>query len=1313
MVGKRHRNRIKSKLKTINTSSTTSDSNLNLKSNSNLNSNSNSNSESESDLELESESVNTGLKRLSRLKSEKSLSVSEIIKNNGEIDFTIPAERNIVSKIHNLQSSLDELKDDYDGKAMGPRLFKSLKIMMLINHLEFKGGDDVLTAVANNIAENSIETSNFAIQFDKLQNDPSSIDNFFKYLESMTPENIKKSKLNTIVSLNINKVNNDIVNDKLITEKNNGSEIPLINQKKIEKISTIQKKNNKNEVNNVNEDDEEILNLNDNLNDNDNENCNSDEFGEEYSFDLELSNTFYDPYKFHVALFKLLRITIPSENQTHAESNIYDLFLSLATLCDPYTQPSSTGDHNEMILSADLISDLMIAIHYSDYIDVNIKGEIFNLPKFDFAYDIAKIIEKIMIILNADNEENLMIIRNDDDNWEEDLPKWLPHNAFSNIVNIASDFHHMMLLYTIATVGLLIISKLYKDVGNICLNPFLSLYLQLWKNSTRIIYLGIEIDRRDEENGFPGYPEVIRYMIKGSSAMRSMISLILNDDFEKRLHDLKHESLINFMRPWGRKYTNGSITRDIRVFVAALLALGSELDSVTELLFNFDPEDRYDEDIRYMFDMELDDMENLSNENNEKNEEDNNDQYHTHHKESTKKKFIGGNGFLEIERHDEEINNDYENNIIDSEKDFSTIYDLHPDCKCEFEDFDSEFDDDEDEAIGYNESGEEKAKHIKQLDNEEFINHLEKLIQSKQIDVKDLDMETMQKLHLEAIQSINNAPSAIRSISNKKSELDSKGRDWNDIPRGENQILTNDFVKLLKKSVTDSTIFLTPIDNLLNSLKLMIKQTLDSTTCEKIIRSVAWVVQYEHESKLMSDEEANLNNDPNINADVVYNFLKTDDNFVKMMNFNPSSAFFIIDELLMADGYRRVLIWFLTHLPLNQWLITYFHDLLIGQRGNPEENENIPKSTRFGFSRKGALVLSEVEQSMLLHEFLSNAVIYLSRGSSYELEDILENNQMAKNHSVEDDVSSFITNRSNAQKLIKVICLMLKSLETHNIIDTNDSEYRVEIQTLLVQWVGVGFVPEARELFFKYSNNPANSKNITNEKKADSMENLLVVNSNDSVSSVFIKESKDSDENSKEKKEYYQLLVRLHNSKFYKLTSSLESFSSFDLFILTINMAHHYRTEKETCFEFVRGLNAMYHIYEDEENLIKDFEEFFSALNDAIVRGDDEKVIEIMHASRFLSNDTIIQARRTMKKIADDKAEEDNVIDKDGNPSDLSTLQLLRKFPLKDCIKLEKQKKKSGTFPSVIFTEAKDANHSVSNNNSRKNKKKTKHRKHK
>lgn len=940
----------------------------------------------------------------------------------------------------------------------------------------------------------------------------------------------------------------------------------------------------------------------------------SDEFeGREFSIDLELPNTFFDPYKLHDALFKVLRIcTFDSFDE-----RIYDLFTVIAVLCDPYTQPCDSGKNNEMILSADLVSDLIIGIMFDQYIEVDSSsGKVTNLPAFEMAFDLAKIIEKICVVLNIDDENVLMYVKNDAQNWESELYKWLPQDTFSNMTNIASDYHHMMLLYTITTAALLTISKLYNSSGNVCLNPFLSLYLQLWKNLSKVILLGIEVDCRDEENGFPGYPEVIRYVIKGSSAVRSMISLILNDEFERRVHDLEHESLVNFMRPWGRKFSNGSIKVDMRVFVAALLALGSELDSVTELLFGFVPEDRYDEDVKYMFEMELEDMNGGGEEGND------HDRRYMDDGEDIgdgRKRYIGDNVIVEIEREGRDdddsdgsgggeddvtrLNDESEGTRIEDGKNgnymvekfkVSNIYDLHPDCNCEFEDFESDVEYDDEEE------GEEGDVEVDEGDIE-LINQLGEIAAGEGIE---------DVLSVDVLRNINNGPSALRYNQpknvrdNDEAMIDSKGRDWRDIPRGKNNILSDQFVKLLKESADNSTIFITRMDKLIDEMKMMSEEFFIETRGEKIVRSVAWVVQYERESMMM-DEEEREKSDDNINADVIYNFLKNEERFIDMTRLNPELTFCIIDELLMAEGYRRAIIWFLSHLPLNQWIINYIHELLIGKRGE--------ECKKYEFSRVGKIELSEVEKTMLLHEFFSNSVIFLSHG---------ENGRSSKS-------------RNEAYKIIKMICLMLKSLEANGVLNSegeNSDEYRVEIQTLLFQWVGVTSIPEARELFFKFSKTPkmeSNFNKVLNRStdgnggsSNDSSSISISASGNDNV--VYDSSEKWDEMATALRKEDKSENIR-PNQQMHNIFQALNNFDGTTIFMISLNIAAEIGSNKdeneEKCFKFFQDLNSMTGIYQDNEELGKDCFELFTALNNKLIERDVEGIIKVARKFGILFED--------------------------------------------------------------------------------------------
>ena len=70
--------------------------------------------------------------------------------------------------------------------------------------------------------------------------------------------------------------------------------------------------------------------------------------------------------------------------------------------------------------------------------------------------------------------------------------------------------------------------------------------------------------------------------------------------------------------------------------------------------------------------------------------------------------------------------------------------------------------------------------------------------------------------------------------------------------------------------------------------------------------------------------------------------------FELLLHNNSKLARCLMDEMLMCKGYRRVLIWFITHdINLSTLLIDYIFELLAGLRGN-DEKQNPYKHTRKG-----------------------------------------------------------------------------------------------------------------------------------------------------------------------------------------------------------------------------------------------------------------------------------------------------------------------------------------------------------------------------
>lgn len=961
----------------------------------------------------------------------------------------------------------------------------------------------------------------------------------------------------------------------------------------------------------------------------------------EYSFDLEFSNDFYDPYKLHAALFQICRVNIPPTDEEvpiHRSEGAIDqsvlirerqgvymdrferdrlqkLFTSICAMCDPYTQPWDVSEMN--VLSLEYVADVVIGATATLYAD-NCASEGFSVPHFDMAFDVASIAEKILHVLRADDENTLQSVRNDDVNWENDLGKWLPLNALSSMVHIASDFHHLMLLYTMVVVCFLIIHKLYQQSSNnnVCLNPFLRLYLQVWKNMTRVIFLGIEIDRRDEEHNFPGYPEVIRYMIKGSSAVRSVISLILNDDFKKRTHDLRHEPLLNFMHPYGRKFRDGSIKTDMRVFVAALLALGSDLEDVIELLFNFEPEDEYDEDIKYMFEMELENMEEFERIDTTNGKSVGEDEYHKRHSERI-------NQYLGIERDDNTP-------IVRSIR----SWEVHPECECVFdsdEELESLYDPTKDPMVEGEEQSEIDLFTSPPTGNQEQEQEWRSGY-ARQIERQVGLVEDVHKARVDFTDGLY----AIRNSASKRFEVDADGKDWRDMPRGSNQTLTTDFIELLKKSQTDPNVFITPMTSLLEALATLTVDTQPAEFCEKVIRSVAWVVRYEFEATGMTENERDTNSDPSINTDTIYEFLKYENNFDLMVKCNPSATFSIVDELMMVEGYKRVLIWFLTHSSLNQWLINYFYELLAGLRGNPPSEETGTIGLRYSFSRVGALALSEMEVSMLLHEFFSNAVIYLSRGSSFEFEDLVSGDQ--KTDLTANDESTFITNRSNAQKLIKVICLVLKSLQSKNILKVNDPEYRVEIQTLLMQWVGASSVPEAKELFTQASVVDPNFEPPQRLAPPDEDPSLGQESVN-ALNTKLVQQTDPPAPVSTTLAPFQQKLKKMEGLKLYRLFQHTLSVDTLELLTTILHLGAHYELKKDEIISFTKDLNSVEKVYPDKD-MTSICELVFTSIGSAIDSGKEEDVVEIAFASGIVSaNASLVWVRKVVNEYMQGEVE--------------------------------------------------------------------------
>lgn len=699
-----------------------------------------------------------------------------------------------------------------------------------------------------------------------------------------------------------------------------------------------------------------------------------------YSFDinqdgsLEIPNIMSHASVRHDILQNLMRLPLCDSPLLQWQ------FKLMAGLVDPLTQPPPNDKH---IISLDLLYQMLLGL--MEPAISNTLGSDGCDWKFHLCFNMQKIIQASLKRLNLQDFDTLNSINNSDEDvsWRDNLHSWLPHGL---------NTQNLELIYMIDILAVYTIYKLYEDLP-VQLNPFLSPMISLWKNLTCVILLGLEIDRFEEEHETFETPVLVRATIRGAAALRAVVATILNGHVDTYKHDFMHEPLNTFMSPHGRKLCQGALYADLRSHAAALLALGTELEDVTNLLADLQAGDRFDEDVRYMFEYEC-------------------DNYNEGDSESEK------DGKLAVEQ--------------------PKI--LQRRCNCIFDDDemaeDEDFDGENDEAF--------------------FSKHL--ILQ--------------QNAQTSLSMSSSGKPRAVRSSG--AFEFDYSGKDWRDIPRGSNFYYSPDF-KFIESPSLSSLLALT---KKASSEKLVEKESLT------LLRSVASCVKNEQDEITLgnlidphqdsqADEESR--NADKIEPDDIYEMWCENSTFEKIVYFNHTLAWKLMDEMLLCIGYRRVLIWFITHMELNHSLIHYIFELVMGLRGNSDENDRdvdlagpplqdvdkVKGELSVGFSRQGALQLSTIETKMLLQEFFTNAAIFISKKSE-ESTDIANEEQNNENRDLNgnsENVSLY------AMGLMKLICFMVRTFINKEKFDFSESECVFELQALLMNWIGI--IPEAKTLFFE------------------------------------------------------------------------------------------------------------------------------------------------------------------------------------------------------------------------------------------------------
>lgn len=676
-------------------------------------------------------------------------------------------------------------------------------------------------------------------------------------------------------------------------------------------------------------------------------------------------------------------------------------FRIICGLVDPLTQPLPNDKH---VISIDFLYELFLGLMCPE-ISKTLQLDDGLDWKYHICFNMQKILKCSMQRLNFNDFEKLNSINNSDESvdWRKQLDIWLPHGF---------NPQNLELIYMIDILAVYSIYKLYDHLP-IQLNPFLSTFISIWKNLTCVILLGLEIDRIEEEHETFETPVSVRAAIRGATALRAVIATVLNGHVESYKHDFKHESLNTFMSPYGRKLCQGALYADLKSHAGAILALGVDLKDVTELLTDLQAGDRFDEDVRYMFEYEYDDFHDVPN---------------------------------------KDIDPDNEQPIDDAD---DTKSFRQRRCNCIFDDDEMEYEGDEESGF------------------EEDVVQYEKYEGSKQDQYEP---------HIKLLST--GKPQAVRHPNSF--EFDYSGKDWRDIPRELNFYYSEQYDFLEKPD-----------------LELIISLTLKATTIKLdgiesllLLQSVASCVKNEHDESVLgglldpkyyrrSPRDKDNEDDKQVNVhrvqpDDIYDLWCLESTFEKMLQRNPHLAWRLMDEMLVCSGYRRVLIWFITHMKMNFALIEYIYELVMGLRGNPltdaseikgssaerdvQPTETVRKApATLPFSRQGSISLSFIETKMLMQEFFTNAAISLSeRPKDSNEERAEEENSEVSLYDVE---------------LMKLICSMVRTFIAEEKFDFSETESAFELQALLMNWIAI--VPEARSLFFEL-------KSIMTEKNIES-----------------------------------------------------------------------------------------------------------------------------------------------------------------------------------------------------------------------------------
>lgn len=680
---------------------------------------------------------------------------------------------------------------------------------------------------------------------------------------------------------------------------------------------------------------------------------------------------------------------------------------------------------------------------------------------------------------------------------------WIPLNL---------SYLNLELIYSLLVVLIYSVYKLYSKYPKLYYNPFLKKFFELWRTFSNIMMVGIQIDRLDEAIYGPGTPWLVKSILKGCSAIRTVLATILNQETAKRQHDLTHESLNNYMLPFGRKNGDGAFTYDVQIYAAALIVLGNNLTTIGNLFINMEVGDKLDDDIWYIFEYEF------TTSSGKKIDEDDDEDEHKLTEFGVEKPI---------------------------KKDIYVDKEYTARCYCEYDDAN----DSSEEEI--EEEEEEVERRIIEESMIDIVNDDDYMDAKREVDEDINGFNTDGKSKIKFLQQLNKpkhkhdetATSRPGKFGSKdKFEFDEEGNDWRDIPRGENKYFNTkdeelerfvvenpaDFEKCYKRviemnrediEVYDSIYYskidesdelrIVKFEKLYELFEKMANEKISSLEAQRVLECIILVISHEYGNEIENEESLKQEGNKadvattsryvkwhDISSDRIYGALSSEYLFEKMLKHNQKTCFFMIDEMLMIKGYRRVLIWMLSNLSMMNevrsgkrreavylhGLIDYIHELLVGRR---------KAESRMG----NQLILSDIEKKMLFNEFI-NKLEQLGRTSGIEDENFSETGDHGDDLRLETSKELFLS-----EKTLEMVCLMIRSLLNKNIV-LGHQDTRLQMQSFLIKYIGK--VTNVRILYFEiYKDNQEDHSNSFLSDHVDVvMDTILKISLNNELEKV-------------------------------------------------------------------------------------------------------------------------------------------------------------------------------------------------------------------